>query len=205
MVLELTGDTSLPLPPRITQTFRRMDLVTLKRFPCLSSLYVYYATQSYAKHIMGDYPRENLEKVWAFVRGFCPPEQLQVLRKQEYELFKVLYPGHDPGYDKFAADRADSCFASEALEQKGPPSPPIKTVKDLGLEEGQEGQAETPEPRLEDSRTDSMFGEVTTQRALLQKLVSLLVLGNRGQELREALEAPEFDWVTGETLGGRGA
>eukprot|EP00952_Eustigmatos_sp_NYUAD-ZCMA_P013564 53668-Eustigmatos_ZCMA.PRE.1 len=106
----------------------------------MSSLYVYYAQHSYAKPIMATLSRADLEKVWRHVRSFASPEQLDVLRRQEYELFTVLYPIHEVPYEAFVGTRADSCFASETLELCGPPSPPLKTREGLGLmDEGYDG------------------------------------------------------------------
>ena len=73
----------------ICVAFRKMDLVLLKRFPCVSSLFVYYAQNSYAKQVMGTLTTLDLEKIWVHVRGFCTDSQLEILRKQEYELYKV--------------------------------------------------------------------------------------------------------------------
>jgi hypothetical protein len=98
--------------------FRRMDLVLLKRFPCLSSLFVYYARSSYASPLLGAHTDAELQRLWAFVRGFCSPAQLDVLRRQEWALYRLLCGEMEGGFEAFVqSGRADSAFAS------APPSP----------------------------------------------------------------------------------
>jgi hypothetical protein len=125
---------------------------------------------------------------------------------------QVLWPDRPLSYEDFKSRRADSVFASAVADGElltpddvtpflvpitadspGPPPSLGGSLTGTG--------SQSPTAKDAHSRVDSMFGEVMTGRKLIRALVELLMVqGLKGTALKEALERPEYEQVTGSVL-----